>query len=225
MLELGKQAFGCNIEIEFAVNIFPKESGRKPQFNLLQIRPMVTENEETEVEITDEDLNRSIICHSSEAMGNGVFKDISDIVIVDPESFDPSKTREIAAEVGEINQVLSEEGRNYLLIGFGRWGTADPWLGIPVEWHQIHGARVIVESNLLNFNIDASRGSHFFTNLTSLKIGYIHITNKNKRDYIDWEWLDNQQNLTNKKYLKWIRINQPFNIKFDGRKSRAIITL
>jgi CheY-like chemotaxis protein len=169
ILKIGKESFGSHIEMEFAVNLF-KDKTRTPQFYLLQIRPMVAGHENVEVSLDDVD-PETVFCRSGHTMGNGVMGELYDVVFIDPDTFDVSKSRQIAQEVGELNKKLSNENRHYVLIGFGRWGTADPWLGTPVEWHQISNARMIIESNLGAFNVDPSLGSHFFHNLTSLEMG------------------------------------------------------
>jgi hypothetical protein len=144
-------------------------------------------------------------------MGNGVFNDIFDIVLVDLDSFDLSKTRLIAEEVGAINNKLSEENRPYILMGYGRWGTSDPWLGIPVEWYHISNARIVIEANLDGFHVDPSQGSHFFHNLTSLGLGYFHIPKPTpgEREFIDWEWIKNQKVSRETKYVKHLRFSNP----------------
>lgn len=221
ILDIGTRAFGSHIEMEFAVNLF-KDKSIKPEFYLLQIRPMVTGQEN--VEVTSNDIPaQSVFCRSTHSMGNGVFKGFYDLVFVDPDLFDPAYTRLIAAEVGEINKQLSAEKRNYILIGFGRWGTADPWLGIPVEWHQISNARLIVESNTENFNVDPSLGSHFFHNLTSLGMGYFHIRKVAQDEFIDWQWLKSFTPIKSMKYVKHIRFDVPLTARIDARASRGVI--
>jgi hypothetical protein len=224
ILQKGQESFGSHIEMEFAVN-FHNDKSRKPEFYLLQIRPMVTGRENIEVSWEDIPAEK-LLCSSTHSMGNGVFKNLYDIVYVDPESFDISKTLQIAAEVGEINKKLADEKRQYILIGFGRWGTADRFLGIPVEWYQIANARLIIESNLDGFNVDPSQGSHFFHNLTSLNLGYFHIkknTSTASDEFIDWDWLKNGKILRKTKYVKHIRFATPITAKINARNSRGVI--
>jgi hypothetical protein len=223
LLKIGRHAFGSHIEMEFAVNLY-KEKTRKPEFYLLQVRPMVVGQEDVDVAI-DDIPQPKIFCSSIHSMGNGSYNDIYDIVLVDPESFDISKTRIIAEEVGGINKKLSDENKPYILIGYGRWGTSDPWLGIPVEWHHISSARMVIEANLDGFHIDPSLGSHFFHNLTSLGMGYFHIkkTTPSKREFIDWEWIKSQQILEQTKYVKHFRFNAPLGVKINARNSRGVI--
>jgi hypothetical protein len=221
ILKIGKDSFGSHIEMEFAVNIF-KDKTRVPQFYLLQIRPMITGRESVEVEIGDFEKEK-ILCSSAHSMGNGVFKDFFDVVYVDPDAFTAAKTRLIAAEVGEINRKLCDENRKYVLIGFGRWGTADPWLGIPVEWHQISNARMIIESNRDGFNVDPSQGSHFFHNLTSLGLGYFHICRPADNEFIDWQWLKNRKTLRKTKHVRHVRFKKPLLVKINARHSQGVI--
>ncbi len=221
LLAIGRQSFGSHIEMEFAVNIF-KDKTKNPQFYLLQIRPMVAGQEDIEITLDDTHVE-SLFCSSHHAMGNGVIDQLSDIVYVDPDTFDISQSRLIAAEVGELNKKLAAENRKYILIGYGRWGTSDPWLGIPVEWHQISNARIVIESNLGGFNIDPSQGSHFFHNLISLKMGYFHIKKTSPDEFIDWPWLQQQKNLADATYVKHVRLQENVIAKINARISRGAI--
>jgi hypothetical protein len=221
ILKVGKTSFGSNIELEFAVNLF-REKERKPEFYLLQIRPMVAGRENLNVSMKGIS-RKEIICVSRHAMGNGQINDIYDLVYVDPSCFDVAKTRQIASEVGEINRRLIEEDRKYILIGFGRWGTADPWLGIPVEWYQISKAKVIVESNLDDFVVDPSQGSHFFHNLISLNMGYMHIRKESEEEFIDWSWVNGESPRTALQYVRHLRYHQPLMVRIDGRKSEGVL--
>ena len=221
ILQIGRRAFGCHIEVEFALNLF-KDKERKPEFFLLQIRPMVTGREK--VEISLENTNPGdIFCLSGHSMGNGIFNDLYDVVYVDPRLFDPARSREIAEEIGKINRKLAAEEREYILIGFGRWGTSDPWLGIPVEWYHISQARVFIESNLENFNIEPSLGSHFFHNMISLKMGYLHIKKTTEQEFILWDWLKEQEVFNQTKYVKHVRFSEPLTARINARTSKGMI--
>ncbi|MEN8153352.1 MAG: PEP/pyruvate-binding domain-containing protein [Acidobacteriota bacterium] len=221
ILKIGRESFGSHIEIEFAVNLY-KGKERKPEFNLLQIRPMVTAGEKIEIE--EEKLKKEeIICSSVHPLGNGRINDLSDIVFINPEKFDISKSRTIASEIGNINNKLMDEGKRYILIGFGRWGTSDPWLGIPVEWHQICGAKVIIESNIRDFKIDPSQGSHFFHNMISLQMGYFHINDSLKDEFINWNWLMEQKPYNETSFIKHIRTEVPFPVLIDAKSSRGVV--
>jgi hypothetical protein len=183
---------------------------------------MVTGRESVEISM-EETKPDDIILTSAHAMGNGIFNDLYDLVYVDPDTFDRSKTRQIAYEIGEINKHFIKEDRRYILIGFGRWGTSDPWLGIPVEWHQMSRAQVVVESNLDNFNVEPSLGSHFFHNLTSLGLGYFHIAKTTDKEFILWDWIKQQELINQTGYIKHIRLHRPFEVKINARNSSGTI--
>ena len=155
-------------------------------------------------------------------MGNGVIENIYDVVFVKPDTFDKKDTLKIAKEIDLFNQVLVAKKNPYVLIGFGRWGSSDPWLGIPVEWGQIAGAKVIVESTLFGINVELSQGSHFFHNLTSFKVSYFSIT-FDGQFRIDWQWLDQQKVVREMNFVKHVKLDQPLQIKVDGRLSRGVI--
>ena len=162
------------------------------------------------------------ICRSSLILGNGIVDDIYDIIFVDPQEFDASQTAKIAREIENLNKEFGSS-RRYLLIGPGRWGSADPWLGIPVNWKQISQAKIIVEAGLENFHIDPSFGSHFFQNLTSLRVGYFTVNPKGRGDSLDWDWLRKQKIFKETDYLKWLRFNDQLTIQMDGRVGAGAI--
>jgi hypothetical protein len=220
LLEMGHKGMGGPVEIEFAVNI-PLDNRQKAEFSLLQIRPMVLVNQNINVEINKQEISGAF-CFSNHAMGNGEFQDITDIVLVNPDRFDPARTVEIASEIGRINRRLIQQNRKYLLIGPGRWGSADRWLGIPVGWNDISGVGTIVEAIHDKLQADPSQGTHFFHNITSLGISYITITG-NGEDFINWEWLKSLPPKTETAFLKHLRLDTPLTIKIDGRKSRAVL--
>ncbi len=221
LLKLGKNAFGTHVEVEFAINLY-KSQDRKPEFYILQIRPMVANNENSEVSIEDV-AAKELLCWSDHAVGNGIFKELHDLIYIDPEKFDIAKSDHIAREVEELNHLCEEERRNYILMGFGRWGTADPWLGIPVDWHQISRAKVLIESNLGSFKIEPSLGSHFFHNLVSLRLGYFHIKENGANEGIAWNWIKSQSTVRLTEHLAHVRFNKPLIVKIDGRTSRGVI--
>jgi hypothetical protein len=222
LLELGKSSFGTDVEIEFALNINGTPENRSAQFYFLQIRPMVVGRETVEVSIEEESPDH-LVCVSNQAMGNGLFEDIHDLVYVDPEAFDVGRSVEVAREVGQINKKLAEENRRCVLIGFGRWGTSDRWLGIPVDWGQISSAQVIVESDLGDFRVDPSQGSHFFHNLISLRLGYFHIRAGRKEEYILWDWIRALPVQEETQFVRHVRLERPLSAKIDGRSSRGVI--
>ena len=210
MLSLGKTALGCPIEIEFAVNI---EKNKKPEFCLLQIKPMVlTGLKSIQLNSTEADE----FCKSHITLGDGKIDQVHDLVIVRPESFDPSKTIEIASEVDSINKKFSLK-ESYILSGPGRWGSADPWLGIPVNWQQISQAKIIIEVGRTDMPVDPSFGSHFFQNITSLHVAYFTIDPKHKKDTLNLDWLPKENIVESGKYVDWYRFDQPFLATLDGR--------
>ena len=220
ILKIGRKGMGSPVEIEFSVNIdFNKK--KKPEFSLLQIRPMAISLHNRDVEITKKDINRAF-CFSTMALGNGKFEDITDIVYVRPDSFDPARTVEIAAEVGKINQQMIQRKRKYLLIGPGRWGSADRWLGIPVTWKNISGIAAVIETTVDNLKADPSQGSHFFHNITSLGISYLTVK-ENSKDFLDLKWLKSLPPESETNYLRHVKLDRPITLKIDGKKSRAVL--
>ena len=220
ILEIGRRGMGGPVEIEFAVNL-PDRSGARPEFSLVQIRPMGIGQQQEAVHIS-EDERRRAFCRSSLALGNGIMRHIADIVYVRPDTFDASRTVEIAAELGTLNAQLMGEGRRYLLLGPGRWGTADRWLGIPVSWNQIAGVGTVVEAALDGLTADPSQGSHFFNNITSLGIGYITVS-EDDQDHIDWPWLAGRPAAAETRHLRHLRLERPLTIKIDGKDGQAVI--
>ena len=222
ILEIGQKGMGSPIEIEFAVNL-NQNSFLPPTFAVLQLRPLVPSHEQTLI-YWDENINqKKVFIHSDKALGNGLIKAIKNVVYVKSETFDSTKTIEIAKEIEKINNDLKTTKQPYLLIGPGRWGTEDRFLGIPVKWNQISGVRIMVETALEKFNIDPSQGTHFFHNITSRGIGYINVPYKSKINFIDWSWIESKKALKNLKYVKHIRLTSPLIIKLDGRSGSALI--
>lgn len=217
VLELGSWSMGSPVEIEFAVNMATGE------FGLLQVRPLVLnyEMEELNVESYTDD---KILVKSQQVLGNGVRRGIQDIIVVDIETFERSESRQVAQEVSHLNATLVREKRPYLLIGVGRWGTLDPWLGIPVTWDQISGAVAIVESSFKDFEVTPSQGSHFFQNLTSFKIGYFTV-NSRDQSFIRWEWLRSAPAFKQLQYARHIRLDQPLSVLMNGHRNIGVITL
>ncbi|MBN2178042.1 MAG: phosphoenolpyruvate synthase/pyruvate phosphate dikinase [Deltaproteobacteria bacterium] len=220
ILELSRRNMGCPVEIEFAVNL-RKDNPGSCDFYLLQIRPMVTEENRFEVEISEQDRERAF-CFSNLALGNGRRQDIADIIFVKQDDFRLEATYEIAAEVGRLNGALLAEKRSYLLIGPGRWGSFDRWLGIPVQWRHISGVGAIVEIRGSLIKADPSHGSHFFQNITSLGIFYVSVT-EGTQDFLDWPWLESLPVVNETTHLRHVRLPKPLTIKIDGRKSQCIM--
>lgn len=223
IIETGQESMGCPVEIEFAVNFDP-EHKKTPTFAIIQIRPIVISQEQSQVNWDVKELKKEeIFIRSDKALGNGVINNIRDIVYVKPDVFDSAKTVEIAREIGEINKSFSEKPDSYVLIGPGRWGTRDRWLGIPVVWSEISNVGVMIETVLEDFNIKPTQGTHFFQNIVSRGIGYINTTLKTKESFIDWEWLKNQKAVKETKYVKHIHFSDTLTIKLDGHSGRALI--
>ena len=214
-LNLCEREMSSPVEIEFAMTFNPHQLG------LLQVRSTVVASDI--VTIKDEDIvGENVLIASGTVLGNGLIEDIQDIVYVIPENFELDKTRQIADDLENINDVLVEEGHPYLLIVFGRLGSSDPWLGIPVNWGQISGTRVIIETFQEGFSVDMSQGSHFFHNLTSLGVSYISVP-RSEQSELDWEWLASQKEIQSSKYVRHVRLPGPLSIKIDGRTGQGTI--
>lgn len=219
IISIGKEGFGRDVEIEFAVNL-SKDPKVKNKFYFLQIRPMITGKESSEIKIKNHK-KEDIMCRTKNALGNGVFKDIKNIIYIKPENFDSSKTVDIATKIGEINEKLKEPS---MFIGLGRWGTSDPWLGIPVSWNQISNSQVLIEVATEGFNIDPSHGSHFFHNITSLGLAYITISNKeDDTNFIDWTWLNSLEATYEDDFIKHVKLKNPLKTIVNGKNGEAII--
>ena len=220
LLKLTENELGQETEIEFAVAMDPYRK-RETHFGFLQLRPMVVSSKGSVVDL--EALpEKKVLISSQRAMGNGVLDNLRHVLYLRPEAFEPQATPRIAAEVESINTQLLEAKIPYVLVGFGRWGSVDPWLGIPVRWSQISGARVIVETTLPDMNPDLSQGSHFFHNLTALGILYLCVPDPVKNP-IDWTWLDRQPAVRESEMLRLIRCGQALTVGVDGRSGKGVI--
>ena len=164
-----------------------------------------------------------VLVRSSSVLGNGKFAHLRDVVAVDYERFDRAKTAEIAREVARLNAELVAEGVPYILFGLGRWGSADPWLGIPVTWEQISGARVIVESGLKDIKVTPSQGSHFFQNLTSFRVGYFTVNPEEGEGFVDWDWLAAQPAVEETGYVRRLHFDEPLMVAINGKRQRGVI--
>ena len=220
VLELGQDGMGCPVELEFAVDL-QRGSAERPSFALLQLRPMTARAEHVQIDILNDEIERAF-CISSQALGNGEKVDIADIIYVKPDVFDVSKTVDVAREIGRLNGGVVREGRKYLLIGPGRWGSADRWLGIPVSWAEICAVGAMIETTATDLKADPSQGSHFFHNITTLDITYCTV-NPDKGDRLDWAWLASQPRAAETRYVAHVSLPQPFVIKADGRSSRCVM--
>lgn len=220
LLKLCEDAVGTAVEIEFAITL-DNRTGLPARFGFLQVRPMVVSDEKVDVSM-DELIGDNILAASENVLGNGIIDGIQDVVYVKPESFSAQNSPHIAMELENLNRKFISSGNPYLLIGFGRWGSSDPWLGINVNWGQISGAKVIVEATLPDMNVELSQGSHFFHNITSLKISYFSVHHEGKYK-IKWGWLDRQNVVTEMNYVKHVKLESPLKIKVDGRSGRGVI--
>lgn len=222
LTDLCEEAVGCDVEIEFAVT-FDLAQNLSPRFGFLQVRPMAVSQDRVEVS-AEEMVGENILIAADKVLGNGTNEILQDIVYVKPDVFEAKNTRRIAAELAEINRNITSEGRNYILIGFGRFGSSDPWLGIPVEWGQISGVKVIVESTLPDMDVELSQGSHFFHNLISFKVFYFSVRHSG-RYHINWEWLDKQKEVIETENVRHIKLSKPVDVKVDGRNGQGVIRL
>ena len=218
-LEMGREGMGCPVELEFSINVCA-DSECEPEFAFLQLRPMTAREELVEVEISDDEINRSF-CTSSNALGNAVRHDLSDILYVKLDDFDTTKTLDIAKQIGKINSELVKEGRKYLLIGPGRWGSADRFLGIPVTWSDISGVGAIVELASSTLKAEPSQGSHFFHNISTLGINYVTVTEEGAS--LDWNWLTSLPVMKETEFISQVRLDKPITIKVDGRKTYCVM--
>jgi hypothetical protein len=221
LLDMGTWGMGTPVEIEFAVTMSVK-SGMPKDFGLLQMRPLVISRESEELDVENID-QKKLICLSNQVLGNGVLNDIYDVVLVDFHLFDRAKSREVAKEVSAFNHMLMNEKRPYVLIGVGRWGSLDPWLGIPVHWEQIAGAKAIIETGFKDMSVEPSQGSHFFQNITSFMVGYFSVNEHKHQGFVDWEWLLNQPSLEEKTFTRLLRFDKPIQIKMNGHHTKGII--
>ncbi|MCI5208740.1 MAG: phosphoenolpyruvate synthase/pyruvate phosphate dikinase, partial [Candidatus Electrothrix sp. ATG2] len=190
-------------------------------FYFLQIRPIVVGSETRQLHITSAEQQAAFLS-SGDALGHGVHDQMQDIIFVRPDSFDRAKTQDYAQIIGTINRVLQQQERPYLLIGSGRWGTADHWLGIPVQWRDISAVGAIVELQDGTVRAEASQGSHFFQNITSLGIPYLMVREQGGEDKIDWDWLYGQETESEQGGVCHVRLANPFTLKVNGEHNEAI---
>ena len=220
VLQVGQEGMGCPVELEFSVNL-PQDQDRKPEFALLQLRPMTARAELGQVEISQADVARAF-CHSYHALGNAEKTNIADILYVKPHTFDAGRTPEIAREIGELNSSLLQQNKKYLLIGPGRWGSADRWLGIPVSWAEICGVGAMIETSSPELKAEPSQGSHFFHNISTLGINYVMVSD-NEEDFLDWSWLTSLSVVKETAFVAHAELARPFILKVDGRNSRCVM--
>ena len=217
--DMGEWSMNSPVEIEFAVNL---HKGQVQEFGFLQMRPMVAGHELEELDFTEVPESQ-ILIRSGRVLGNAVIDDIHDIVFADPASFERSKSHLVAHEFGLFNAELSKEGRPYVALGLGRWGTADSWLGIPVSWDQVSGVRVFVEVGLKDISVEPSQGSHFFHNLSCFGNGYFTIDHRRDNEWVDWDWLRAQAPFKKRQFTTHLRFQEPLITKMNGQNSEGCI--
>jgi CheY-like chemotaxis protein len=221
LTDIGEDAFGRPVEIEFAVRL-PNQSGETADFGFLQIRPLVLSREGEELRMEEVDPS-TLICQSSKVLGNGRIGDLHDVVVVDFHRFERARSHEVAKGVAHLNSKLNELARPYLLIGVGRWGSTEPWLGIPVEWDEISGARAIVEAGFRDFRVTPSQGTHFFQNLTAFQVGYFTVNPDAGEGFVDWEWLGSMPAVEEDGCVRHLSFDTPVTVVMNGKTSQGLI--
>ena len=221
ILHVGQDEMGRPIEIEFAVNIDPQNLGFAT-FYLLQVRPIVDNKEVMEEDLTLVEQEDTILTSTS-VLGHGIVTDVQDIIYVKTGAFCSSNNQSIAYDIEKMNRQFTGEEKNYVLVGPGRWGSSDSWLGIPVKWPHISNARVIVECGLENYRVDPSQGTHFFQNLTSFGVGYFTINPFKGDGWFDERYLNSLPAVEETEYLRHVRFDKPVVIKMDGKKSLGVV--
>lgn len=221
LMTIGEEGLGRPVEIEFAVRL-AKRKDESSEFGFLQMRPLVVSRETENLRIEAVEPER-LVCQSSQVLGHGRIDNLRDVVVVDFHRFERAKSFDVAQSVGHCNARLCDSSTPYLLIGVGRWGSNESWLGIPVGWDQISGARVIVESGFRDFRVMPSQGSHFFQNLTAFQIGYFTVNPDAGEGFIDWEWLNAQPALHEHGCVRHLRFATPLSVIMNGRKSEGLI--
>ncbi|MGM0377195.1 MAG: PEP/pyruvate-binding domain-containing protein [Bacteroidota bacterium] len=222
LLRYLREAMGAPVEIEFALDLEESDQNGNPTLWLLQIKPLIRVENHLDVDFSEVEEDR-VILRSEKGMGNGRHTHIRDVVYMDVNKFDRTKTRDMAHEIAELNKQMEQEGREYVLIGPGRWGTRDPSTGIPVYWSQISGARIIVEMGLPGFPLDPSLGSHFFHNVTSMNVGYFSVHQNNNHEFVDLSFLESLTPRQNTGYFKHIEFDQPLTVLMDGKNQKAVV--
>ncbi|PID40860.1 MAG: hypothetical protein CR984_01040 [Proteobacteria bacterium] len=222
LLELGSQGMGCPVEMEFSVDL-SGEADHPSQFAFLQLRPMTAKSELEQVNISDHEIENAF-CYSGNALGNARKQDMADIIYVKPADFDPGQTVQIAREIAKLNAMMVKAGRKYLLIGPGRWGSADRWLGIPVSWADISGVGAMIETESEKLVAEPSQGSHFFHNITTLGINYITV-HAAAGGRLDWERLIAMPRENDLSFVAHVVLKESLTLKVDGRHSRSVILI
>jgi CheY-like chemotaxis protein len=221
LIRHGEDAFGQPVEIEFAVKL-PRPESETAEFGFLQIRPLVLSRETEELQMDGFERSQ-LIAQSAKVLGNGRVGNLQDVVVVDSQRFERGQSQEVARQVAYFNAKLADQNRPYLLFGVGRWGSNDPWLGIPVEWDEISGARVIVEAGFRDFRVTPSQGSHFFQNLSAFQVGYFTVNPDLGEGMVDWDWLAAQPAVEERGCVRHLRFTEPVMVLMNGRSSLGMI--
>jgi hypothetical protein len=217
-MQISEIALGYPVEIEFALNVSKNET-EPNELLILQIRNMIPPEKFIDIDLKNIKKEK-IILNSTNSLGNGIIKDITNILYVDQEQFDLSKSKNIVAQIRDINTKLMKENKPYILIGPGRWGSTDPWLGIPIIWSDIAGVKAIVETPYKEHHIDPSQGSHFFHDMIASQVIYL-ITKK--QEDIDWNWIKKHKIIEQTEYLKLIETKESLKTIADGKKGIGLI--
>jgi CheY-like chemotaxis protein len=221
VLKIGQKEMNQPVEVEFAVDLqVPK--GQPPVFYLLQIRPIVDSKESITDKLEEIDPKDTLV-HSKSALGNGIIDDIQDVIYIKPQTFNPANNVKLAPIIEQLNAPFHKNQKSYVLIGPGRWGSQDSWLGVPVKWTQISAARLIVETGLENYRVDPSQGTHFFQNLTSLRVGYFTVTPSIGDGYVNTEYLDALPAVYEDDYVRHVRLPSACTVKIDGQKGMGVV--
>jgi CheY-like chemotaxis protein len=221
LVKAAEEALGNPVEIEFAVCL-PRHPRAVAEFGFLQVRPLTLSRDYQDLTLDKVDPQLAL-CQSSKVLGNGRIENLCDVIVVDSHRFERARSQEVAKAVAHFNALLNAENRPYLLIGVGRWGSNDPWLGIPVEWDEISGARVIVEAGFRDFRVTPSQGSHFFQNLTAFQIGYFTVNPDAGEGSIDWEWLSKQPSIAEDGCVRHLHFDLPLGVVMNSRESMGVI--
>jgi hypothetical protein len=221
LLKLFKEAMGSPVEIEYALDLDSAENGL-PTFYLLQIKPLIRVEHQVDIDLGQVD-EEGVFMYAERGMGNGKINTIKDVVYVDPETFDKTKTRQMAEEISKLNQYFETSKKEYILIGPGRWGSRDPFTGIPVLWAHISKARVIVEMGLPNYPLDASLGSHFFHNVTSMNVGYFSVSHNSSNTKLNLDVLKHQKLVNETDFIKHVEFEEPLTVLMNGKDRHALI--
>lgn len=222
LLQLGSSAMNIPVEMEFAAEI-SADPGKPDEFRFLQLRPMMVASSFEDISIHDDaDINDQVFCKSDQALSNGRIDDIQDILFVRQDNFERANMVHMAEHIGNYNQKFKDKNLPYMLVGPGRWGTSDQWLGIPTKWDHISAAKVIIEANYGDFIVEPSFGTHFFQNLITFAIGYLTINDSSEYNFFDWDWLNSIKPVSETEYVRHVRLDKALNILIDGRQGKAV---